>query len=110
MDAFMSAIICFLSVYGVFHLLYALVNKFDTKIDVKHKYQYTVIGIDETADNIEEYVRGLARNDEKNDLILINHSNDGEHGQLLSILESEFDFVKVFTADEYKDYILRMEE
>lgn len=106
LDTIMSVIICFLSVYGTFHLLYSLAQHLNKRISTEHLYFHTVIGADESTENIEEYVRKAALQNDIKSLAIINYSDDKDYKQLLDILQSEFEFVSVLTPDEYKDYIL----
>ncbi len=100
----MSFIVCFLSVYGMFYLLYNISLKVAKHSKVKAKYLHHVIAVDDNSDNIEAYIRTLSAQKEE-DVIIINLASDEEINHIISILQAEKSFLKVFSPEEYKNYI-----
>lgn len=109
MDIAVSILICFLSVYGIFQLLYNFACSFGKSAKCKLKYSYRVIGVDDDTENLEGYIRNAAMKEEREPLIIVNYARDGETAQLGRILEGEFDIVRSMTSDEYMQYIAECE-
>ncbi len=108
MDTIMPVVICFLSLYGIFHLLYSIAGGLCKSAKIKSRYSHNVIAVDDFSENTEAYVRQLAMQEEEASLIIINYTESKECKQILDILEAEFDFVKVLTPNEYAEYILTL--
>lgn len=106
MDIFISIIMCFLSVYGVFQIIYnfALYLTKNNKIMPVFSH-YLAVANDNTTE-IEAYVRSLALKIDKNDkVIIVVNCDSPEIKEILLLLEGEYDFIVLMSPEEYINYI-----
>lgn len=105
MDIFISIIICFLAVYGVFRLIYGIALFLSDGKKFKPKLRHEVVVVDDSSKDVEAYVRSIAMREEGQSLVIINRCQSEEMQQLLQIICGEFGFVAVMTDEEYTEYI-----
>lgn len=105
MELFLSILVCFLTVYGAFQILYSISLKLSApdKINIGHCHRAIIVKDEE---DLEAYIRGLETSLMSNEFVMLVDCMMSESMTiLLSRLERVFDFVKVMTIDEYADYI-----
>ena len=105
MEVVLSVLICFLSVYGIFQLLYNVACYISKGGAVNPDDIHMVIPVTNKSCNIEAYIRYLAIKEENESVILLNMADDAEILNTIYILASEFDFVEIMSYDEYIDYV-----
>lgn len=105
MEVVVAILICFLSVYGVFQLLYNVACYVSKGGAVNPDDIHIVIPVTNKSFNIEAYIRYLAIKSESESVILLNMADDAEILNTIYILASEFDFVEIMSYDEYIDYV-----
>lgn len=105
MEIFLSIIICFLAVYGVFRLIYAITLFLLDSKKFEPKSSHRLIAVNDHSSNIEGYLRALAIREEGENIIILDHTKSDEMQQILQILEGEFGFITVMDNAQYIDYI-----
>lgn len=105
MDIIISIVICFLSVYGIFQLLYNIACKMPKPPKTAKINSHRVVVADDNSNWIEGYVRVMAMQEEEERLFIINKSENAEMTEILDILSAEFSFVEPVSAEEYIKYM-----
>ena len=105
MEVIMSILICFLSVYGVFQLLYNLSCYVTKGGAIAPELTHKIIPVTNRSCNLEAYIRYLAIKEDDKNVILLNMADDAEILKTIYILSSEFDFVDVMSYDEYIGFV-----
>ena len=97
---------CFLSVYGVFQIIYNFALYLTKNNKVTPAFSHYLVVADDTSVEIEAYVRSLALKIDKNDkVIIITNCESLEIKEILLLLEGEYDFIVLMSPEEYIDYI-----
>ena len=109
MEIVLSVLICFLSVYGIFQLLYNVACYISKGGAVNPDDIHMVIPVTNKSCNIEAYIRYLSIKEDVENVILLNMADDAEILNTIYILASEFDFVEIMSYDEYIDYVKKKE-
>ena len=101
----MSVIMCFLSVYGVFRLLYSVVMHLSGNKKLAAGDIHKIIAANDESTALEGYLRTELMSDNTTDVIVVDLSTTDEMKKLLKAVESEFSFVTVMSRSEYLNYI-----
>lgn len=106
MEVLLSILVCFLTVYGAFHILYNISLRLSAPDKIKLSHCHRTVIVKNEDDGLEEYIRAIEMTLTNNEfVILIDCLISESMSVLLAQLEREFNFVKVMTLDEYADYI-----
>lgn len=106
MDIIISIIMCFLSVYGVFQIIYNFALYLTKNNKTTPMFSHYLAVADDTSTEIEAYVRSLALKMDKNDkVIIITNCESPEIIEMLLLLEGEYDFIVLMSPEEYINYI-----
>ncbi len=103
MEIFTTIVICFLSVYGTFQLLYNISLKLG-KSKIQSEKLHTILVIDDTVD-AECYIRSVMLNRAEERLFVLNLCQNQDTFRILQVLEAEYPMLKITNKDEYIDYI-----
>ena len=106
MDIVISIIMCFLSVYGVFQIIYNFALYLTKNNKTTPIFVHYLVVADDTSTEIEAYVRSLALKMDKNDrVIIVTACESPEIIEMLLLLEGEYDFITLMSPEEYMEYI-----
>ncbi len=106
MELIISIIVCVLSVYGAFQMIYNFAVYLAKSEKANPVFSYYVVAFEDVEEEAEEYVRSHALTVEKDDEIIILYNEaTNEALQLFDIIASEFNFVRFMSFEEYQDYI-----
>ena len=106
MQPFFAVLVCFLSVYGAFCILYSIVCHFVGKNNFKPKYFHTIVGVDDNCRDIEIFLRSYRLKEYPiSEMILINYSSCSEMNDILNIASRDFDNIRIMSPEEYDMYI-----
>lgn len=107
MEIFTTLVICFLSVYGTFQLLYNISVKVSTNKIPSDKL-HSVLIIDDSAD-AECYIRNLLLKRTEEEVFILNLSENNDTARILEILCYEYPRIKITKKDDYIEYINNIE-
>ncbi len=106
MELFLSILVCFLTVYGAFHILYNISLKLSAADRIRLSNCHRTVIVKGEEEDLEAYIRGLEATLTGNEfVILVDCLMSESMTMLLEQFERVFNFVKVMTIDEYTDYI-----
>ncbi len=106
MDIVISIIMCFLSVYGVFQIIYNFALYLTKNNKTTPAFSHYLAVADDSSTEMEAYVRSLALNIDKNDkVIIVADCESMEIKEMLLLLEGEYDFIVLMSPEEYISYI-----
>ena len=106
MDIVISIIMCFLSVYGVFQIIYNFALYLTKNNKTTPVFSHYLVIADDNSSEIEAYIRSLSLKMDKNDkVIVIPNCHNPEISEILILLEGEYDFITLMSVEEYISYI-----
>ena len=106
MDVLLSILVCFLTVYGAFQILYNISLRLSEPDKVKLGCCHRVVIVNNENDDIEAYVRSLKTtllNDEY--VILVDCFISESVSALLTKIDADFNYVNVMSFEEYTNYL-----
>ncbi len=105
MEIFTTLVICFLSVYGTFQLLYNISLKVGKKSLKSNKFHSVLVLKD--AEDAECYIRNLLIDRTEEEVFVLNLYDDTSN--VLDILCYEYPRLKIVNKNDYIEYINNLE-
>lgn len=106
MEIILWIIICFLSVYGFYELIYSIALSFAKRKKVNPNFMHYVVAFNQNEEDIEMFVRSKALTMEKEEeLIVLLQDNNPDTIHILELLMNEYPFLSFMEIDDYNIYL-----
>lgn len=110
MEAVISVIICFFTIYGVFSILYDCIERASEPKETSEISVHRVVFVGKDTGDAEAFLRCAALKEDLTDTIIISCCDREEEECAVKLLASQFGFATCMTVNEYTAFVNKEKE